>query len=73
MGGQPGPADAWYDVSAEIDRERRLLHGVHVTDGSYVMNVGELQINITNHGLLGSQYTVLSSWADAPSGQWPAS
>jgi len=36
------------------------------------MNVGELQINITNHGLIGSQYTEVSTYADAPSAQWPA-
>jgi len=36
------------------------------------MNAGELQINITNHGLIGSQYTDVSTYADAPSAQWPA-
>ena len=53
------------DVGANPD-------GVHVTDGSYVVNIGELQVNITNHGLLGSQYSIVSTMSDAPSGQWPS-
>ena len=31
--------------------------GIHVLDGSYVLDVGEFQVNITNHGLIGSQFT----------------
>ena len=27
---------------------------------------------VTNHGLIGSQYSMVSTYADAPSGQWPA-
>lgn len=46
--------------------------GVHVTDGSCVMTAGQLQMNITNHGLLGSHYSLLTSYSDAPSAQWPA-
>ena len=45
---------------------------LHVTDGSYVMSVGELQINITNFGLVGSLHSIQSSYSDAPSAQWPA-
>ena len=44
----------------------------HVLDGSYVVNVGELQVNITNHGLIGSRYSQVSTYSEAPSGQWPA-
>jgi len=44
---------------------------LHITDGSYIMNVGELQVNITNHGMIGSQYSIVSSYSDAPSAQWP--
>ena len=36
------------------------------------MNVGQLQVNITNWGLIGSRYTLLTTYADAPSAQWPA-
>ncbi len=45
--------------------------GIHVLDGSYVLNVGDLHINITNHGLIGSQYTLQMPYSGAPSGQWP--
>jgi len=45
--------------------------GIHVLDGSYVMNVGELHINITNHGLIGSQFTSTLPYSSAPSGEWP--
>jgi hypothetical protein len=40
-------------------------------DGSYVMNVGELHMNVTNHGLIGSRYSIVSTFSDAPSAQWP--
>ncbi len=45
--------------------------GIHVLDGSYVLDMGELHINITNHGLIGSQYTQTFPYSSAPSGQWP--
>jgi hypothetical protein len=45
--------------------------GIHVLDGSYVLDVGELQVNITNHGLIGSQYSSDVPYSQAPSGQWP--
>ncbi len=66
------PAEAWVDLGHREDYRRDLARGGHVLDGSYVMNVGELHINITNHGLIGSQYSLPSSFADSPSGQWPA-
>lgn len=43
-----------------------------IQDGSFVMNVGEVQINITNWGLIGSMVGTNSPWGDAPSCQWPA-
>ncbi len=46
--------------------------GIHVLDGSYVLNVGELQVNITNHGLIGSQYSAEVPYNHAPSAQWPS-
>lgn len=51
------------------DRDRP--DGIHVVDGSYVMNVGNLHMNITNHGLIGSRYTQPTTYSEAPSGQWP--
>ncbi len=43
----------------------------HVLDGSTVLTAGRLYVNITNWGLIGSRYGELSTFADAPSGQWP--
>ncbi len=65
-----GDAAAWFAAPPEALPPG--ARGVHVTDGSYVMNVGELQVNITNWGLIGSRYSDLTTYADAPSGQWPA-
>jgi len=44
---------------------------VHVLDGSRVLTAGRLYVNITNWGLIGSRYSEISSYSDAPSGQWP--
>ncbi len=46
--------------------------GAHILDGSFVTNAGELQVNVTNFGLIGSQFTIPSSYCNAPSAQWPA-
>ncbi|MCP4572741.1 MAG: T9SS type A sorting domain-containing protein [bacterium] len=47
------------------------IDGIHVLDGSYVMDVGTLRVNITNHGLIGSQFTDYQPFSSAPSAQWP--
>ncbi|PID81213.1 hypothetical protein CSA17_00900 [bacterium DOLJORAL78_65_58] len=46
--------------------------GVFELEGDFVMNVGEVQINITNWGLIGSAFSVATTFSDAPSCQWPA-
>jgi hypothetical protein len=51
---------------------RLVADGIHVTDGSYVMNAGNLQVNVTNWGLIGSRFSSNAEYADAPSAQWPA-
>ena len=66
------PALAWKDLPDPLDGDRLDPHRFPVVDGSFVMNAGELQINITNFGLIGSQYSWVSTIADAPSAQWPA-
>jgi hypothetical protein len=43
----------------------------HVLDGSAALTVGRLHVNITNWGLIGSRYSEISTYGDAPSGQWP--
>ncbi len=65
-------------LPAYAEPDNRLLReeiiapdGIHVIDGSYVLNRGELHVNITNHGLIGSQYTQTFPYSSAPSGQWP--
>ena len=65
------PAAAWVDLGEHAQGPYNP-HGALVTDGSYVMNVGELQINITNWGLIGSRYSSATTYSDAPSAQWPA-
>jgi len=45
--------------------------GIHILDGSYVLDMGQFHVNITNHGLIGSQYTARLPYSRAPSGEWP--
>ena len=45
--------------------------GIHVLDGSYVVNAGRLHVNVTNHGLIGSHYSAFLPYSNAPSAQWP--
>ena len=66
------PAAAWMDLENPVLDMGYNPNGVLVVDGSYVMNVGEVQINITNWGLIGSMYSSFRAWSNAPSCQWPA-
>jgi hypothetical protein len=66
------PASAWVDLDATGAGAPYDPHGAFVIDGSYVMNVGEVHINITNWGLIGSHYSSATTYSDAPSAQWPA-
>jgi len=66
------PAAAWMDVENPLVDMGYNPNGIFILDGSYVMNVGEVQINITNWGLIGSMYSSIRPWSDAPSCQWPA-
>ncbi len=47
------PAAARMDVENPIVEMGYNPGGIFILDGSYVMNVGEVQINITNWGLIG--------------------
>ncbi len=47
--------------------------GIHILDGSFVLDVGELHVNITNHGLIGSLFNADFPFSTAPSAQWPGS
>ena len=46
--------------------------GVFALDGSFVHTAGELQMNVTNWGLLGSRPGFDSTYSKAPSAMWPA-
>lgn len=70
--GLAAPALAFKDAPNPVVDSGYNPNGVFVLDGSYVMNVGEVQINITNWGLIGSTYSLTRPWSDAPSCQWPA-
>jgi len=66
------PLTAQGESLPQFRREDSLRpDGIHVLDGSYVLNVGELHVNITNSGLIGSQYTLNRPYSSAPSGEWP--
>ncbi|RLA35957.1 MAG: hypothetical protein DRQ64_10450, partial [Gammaproteobacteria bacterium] len=65
-------AHAWHEIKSPTAELGYNPNGVFIQDGSYVMNVGEVQINITNWGLIGSTYSRTFPWSDAPSCQWPA-
>ena len=68
----PLPAGAWIDID-DMDQFYVVRPaGIAIVDGSFVMNAGELQVNITNFGLIGSMPQTNTSWSDAPSAQWPA-
>lgn len=41
-------------------------------DGRNVHNVGNIWLNVTNFGLIGSQPGTRQPWSEAPSAQWPA-
>ncbi len=66
------PALAFKDIPNPVLDAGYNPNGIFILDGSYVMNVGEVQINITNWGLIGSMYSSNRPWSDAPSCQWPA-
>jgi hypothetical protein len=46
--------------------------GVLALRGEFVHHVGQLQVNITNWGLIGSHPGRGFLWSDAPSAMWPA-
>ena len=67
------PASAAYDGPEPIDLlDSKDLHREFALEGEFVHNVGELQINITNWGLIGSQPSRQATFSDAPSAMWPA-
>ena len=66
------PSLAWMDTESDFLEMGYNPNGVFILEGDYVMNVGEVQINITNFGLIGSTYSLTRPWSNVPSCQWPS-
>jgi len=64
------PARAEYSEDIQ-DEPADRPDGIHILDGSYVLDMGQFHVNITNHGLIGSQYTAALPYSQSPSGEWP--
>ena len=72
LAGVAGPAAAWMDLDPHEEQIYNNPNGVLVIDGSYVMNAGNLHVNITNIGLIGSYPGSRWPFSESPSAQWPA-
>ncbi len=66
------PAALWARSEPPAQHNAIDPSGVIIQDGSFVMNVGEVQINITNNGMIGSAPDSPMPYSDMPSCQWPA-
>lgn len=66
------PAQARMDTPNPILELGYNPGGIFELEGDFVMNVGEVQINITNFGLIGSAFSSNATFSSAPSCQWPA-
>lgn len=65
-------AGAAYNGPDNIRIDDKGYSGEFTLDGRFVHNVGELQLHVTNWGLIGSRPSTNASFADAPSAMWPA-
>jgi hypothetical protein len=73
LAGMTGSAGAAYRGAEPLDLPLdKVSSGVFALEGEFVHNVGELQLNITNWGLLGSRPGTGSAFSEAPSAMWPA-
>ncbi len=53
--------------TADLESDSITPDGIHILDGSTYLSVGQLQVNITNFGLIGSQYSSFLPYSSAPS------
>ncbi len=60
------------DRDTPLNEKLKQLQQVITLDGNYVHTVGNLQMNVTNWGFLGSLPNSQLPMADSPSAQWPA-
>jgi hypothetical protein len=67
------PAMAEYRGGEPLDLpEDKGTAGTLALEGEFVHNVGQLQLNITNWGLIGSRPGTGQAYSEAPSAMWPA-
>jgi len=60
------------DRDAPLNEKLKRLQQIITLNGDYVHTVGNLQMNVTNWGFLGSLPNSQLPMADSPSAQWPA-
>jgi hypothetical protein len=72
LGVAPGRAEIHDPSLLRELSEPKDRRGAAVVDGSFVHDVGEVQLNITNWGLIGSRPSIPATYANAPSAMWPA-
>lgn len=73
VGSLAGPAVAEYHGPEPVDIPLdKITSGTLALDGQFVHNVGELQMNITNWGLIGSRPGTATNYSESPSAMWPA-
>ena len=65
------PASA-QDRSSPLDGKLPMLQQAITLNGEYVHTVGNLQMNVTNWGFVGSLPNSQLPMAESPSAQWPA-
>jgi hypothetical protein len=68
---EPGFAVDYVTRTSLLDAEKEGAGSLSL-DGEFVHNIGQLQVNITNWGLIGSHPGRGFRWSDAPSAMWPA-
>ena len=64
-----------YGPNGEVvrpDHDKEVGRGPYLLNGEFVHNVGELQLHMTNWGLIGARAGSNCSYCDAPSAMWPA-
>jgi hypothetical protein len=66
------PAIARQELPPGANQNPLNADGTLLLDGTFVHNVGELQMNITNFGVFGSYPSVNFPMSESPSAQWPA-
>ncbi|HSG29842.1 MAG TPA: hypothetical protein VLA34_15275, partial [Candidatus Krumholzibacterium sp.] len=60
------------DRTEPLTSKERPIEQIPVIDGSFVHNIGDLQMNITNWGIIGSMPNSNFPMRDVPSAQYPA-